>query len=120
MRPFKYTPKLSSGQFRSRITFQKKEGYYDDLGQYREGEWSDYESAWCMIKTIKGREYFEAAMSQSEKVYRFVVRYQNGVTSDMRIKYNGRIFDITEPPINDDELNETLTIIAKETGVSNG
>ncbi|MEM5633393.1 hypothetical protein AAHB55_08195 [Bacillus cereus] len=32
----------------------------------------------------------------------------------MKIKFKGRIFDITHPPINDGESNETLTIIAQE------
>ncbi|MES1054574.1 head-tail adaptor protein, partial [Bacillus thuringiensis] len=32
----------------------------------------------------------------------------------MRINMKGRIFGIIEPPMNDDEMYQTLTIIAKE------
>jgi SPP1 family predicted phage head-tail adaptor len=109
---------MNPGQFKNRISFEKLDGYEDALGQYRE-EWVQDVSVWCMIKTVQGREYFTAAASQSEKTYRFVIRYRSGINSTMRIKYNGRIFDI-DSVINDDELNKTLTIIAKETGVSNG
>ncbi|TYR75581.1 head-tail adaptor protein [Rossellomorea vietnamensis] len=117
MQPFKYTPNLNSGQLRHKIRFQKLEGVEDELGQYRES-WVDGESAWCMIKTMQGREYFAAAASQSENTYRFVIRYRPGIDSSMRVIYNGRTFNI-ESAINDDEMNKTLTLIAKEKGVSN-
>lgn len=118
MQPFKYNPNYNSGQFRHRITFQSLHSIVDDLGQVRGQEWQDVTSAWAMIKTVKGREYFQAAISQSEKTSRFVIRYQEGIETDMRILYDGRIFDITEPPINDDEMNKTITIIAVEKGDS--
>ena len=115
MQPFKYNPNNHSGQFRHRITFQKFiGGVKDELGQYSEGEWQDDISAWAMIKTLKGREYFQAAATQSEAVSRFVIHYRKGIDGSMRLKYDGRVFDIIEPPINDDEMNKTLTIIARE------
>lgn len=120
MQPFKYNPNFNSGQFRHRITFQKLQSIVDELGQVRGQEWRDFISAWAMIKTVKGREYFQAAISQSEKTSRFVIRYQEDIDTNMRIKYDGRIFDISEPPINDDEMDKTITIIAVEKGVSNG
>jgi SPP1 family predicted phage head-tail adaptor len=113
MQQFKYRQRINSGQFRNRITFQKLESYFDDLGQERTS-WVDTDSAWAMIRTVKGREYYEAAMANSEMTYRFVIHYREGITGDMKIKYDNRIFDIKEPPINDDEMNETLTIIATE------
>lgn len=67
-----------------------------------------------MIKTVKGSEYIEASASQATRVYRFVIPYTSGITEEMRINMKGRIFDIIEPPMNDDEMNRTLTIIAKE------
>lgn len=67
-----------------------------------------------MIKTVKGSEYIEASASQATRVYRFVIPYTSGITEEMRINMKGRIFDIIEPPMNDDEMYQTLTIIAKE------
>jgi SPP1 family predicted phage head-tail adaptor len=116
MQPYKYTPRLNSGQLRHKIRFQKLEGQEDELGQYRE-TWVDDASAWCMIKTMQGREYYAAAASQSENTYRFVMRYRPGIDSSMRIVYQGRIFNI-DSAINDDEMNRTLTLIAKEKGVN--
>lgn len=73
-----------------------------------------FKKAWAMIKTVKGSEYIEASASQATRVYRFVIPYTSGITEEMRINMKGRIFDIIEPPMNDDEMNRTLTIIAKE------
>jgi SPP1 family predicted phage head-tail adaptor len=114
MKPFKYNPNFHTGLFRNQITFQQKCSSKDELGQDVEGDWENTTTAWAMIKTLKGREYLQAAAANSESMSRFVIPYQTGINGSMRIVYEGRIFDIVEPPINDDELNKTLTIIARE------
>jgi SPP1 family predicted phage head-tail adaptor len=113
MQPYKYNPNFNSGSFRHRITFLKPETFEDEIGQ-EETEWVEFKKAWAMIKTVKGSEYVAAGAERATITYRFIIRYTKGITSDMRISYQGRIFDIIEPPINDDELNKTLTILAKE------
>jgi SPP1 family predicted phage head-tail adaptor len=113
MQPFKYNPNFNSGQFRHRITFQKYIETEDVLGQ-KEESWEDVTSVWSKIKTIKGKEYFQAGAAQTEIITRFIIRYREGISGSMRIKYEDRLFDIVDPPINDDELNKTLTIIARE------
>ncbi len=116
MRPFKYNPNNNGGSFRHRISFLKPIIIKDALGQetrtFENAE--EFTQAWAMIKTLKGSEYVAAASPQSSITYRFIIRYMAGLAVDMAIKYGDRLFDIIEPPINDDELNKTLTIIAKE------
>ena len=76
--------------------------------------WVDYRTVWAMIKTLQGREFIQAMAVQGERTVRFVIRYTTGITNDMKILYDGREFDIIAPPINDDEMNKTLTIMARE------
>ena len=116
MQPNKYNPNFHTGKFRHRISFQKPKIIRDELGQEEivEGEWETVASAWAMIKTLQGREYYAAASAQSERTSRFVIPYQRGIDSTMRIVYDNRIFDIEQPPINDDEMDKTLTIIVRE------
>lgn len=114
MQPFKYNPNNHSGLYRHRITFQRLATVKDQLGQETEGEWENVTNAWAMIKTLQGREYFAASQAQSERTSRFIIPYQRGIDGDMRIKYGNRTFDIVQPPINDDEMNKTLTIIVSE------
>jgi SPP1 family predicted phage head-tail adaptor len=113
MQPFKYNPNFNSGSFRHKIIFLAPQSVEDELGQ-SEINWVKYKSVWAMIRTVKGSEYIGASTEQGELIYRFVTHFTPGITRDMRIDFNGRIFDIIEPPINDDEMNKTLTILAKE------
>lgn len=114
IRPFQYKKPLNTGDFRNRIVIEQPVVIKDDLNQVIETSWEELKRAWAMIKTVKGSEYIEASASQATRVYRFVIPYTSGITEEMRINMKGRIFDIIEPPMNDDEMNQTLTIIAKE------
>lgn len=114
MRPFQYKKPLNTGDFRNRIIMEQPEVINDELNQVIETSWQELKKAWSMIKTVKGSEYIEASASQATRVYRFVIPYTSGITEEMRINMKGRIFDIIEPPMNDDEMYQTLTIIAKE------
>ncbi|MBE3570988.1 MAG: phage head closure protein [Bacillales bacterium] len=104
---------MNPSRLRHRITFQKFVSGTDQDGFPTES-WEDVKTVWSMVKTIQGREYYAAAAVQAENTVRFVVRYTKEIDSSMRIVYKGRIFEIVAPPINDDEANKTLTIIAKE------
>jgi SPP1 family predicted phage head-tail adaptor len=107
---------MNPGLFHHRITFQQ----YDENATNENGfpleedqRWQDVKTVWAMIKTLRGREYYEAATTQNENTVRFVIRYTTCINPDMRIKYKERTFEILSV-INDDERNITLTIIAKE------
>lgn len=113
MKQNKYNPNFHSGLFRNRIEIMRVETTEDELGNQVEVE-QIFRSAWAMIKTLKGSEYLKAAAVQATKIYRFVIHYTPGITNDMKVLYDGRTFDIIEPPTNDDEMDKTLTIIAKE------
>jgi SPP1 family predicted phage head-tail adaptor len=104
---------MNPGLFRHRITFQSFIETTNENG-FPVQDWTDVKTVWAMIKTVSGREYYQAASVQAENTVRFIIRYTKGITNDMRIVYDGRVFEIIAPPINDDERNITLTIIAKE------
>lgn len=112
MQPFKYKPNISSGNFRHRITIQYPVSTKDELNQTITS-WEDLKSVWADIKTLQGREYIAAAAAKAEKNSRFIIRYTHGIDETMRILFKGKIYDIVEPPINDDELDKTLTIIGR-------
>jgi SPP1 family predicted phage head-tail adaptor len=113
MKPFKYNPNHHSGRFNNKITFQHYTQTENDMGDTI-NEWTVHSERWAMIKTVQGKEFVQAASVQGERSVRFVIRYAKGLTNDMRIKYDGRMFEIIAPPINDDELNKTLTIMTRE------
>ncbi|WP_144561681.1 phage head closure protein [Bacillus mycoides] len=114
MRPFQYKKPLNTGDLRNRIIIEEPVSIKDELGQVIETSWKEFKKAWAMLKTVKGSEYIAASASQATRICRFVIPHTSGITEEMRINLKGRIFDIIEPPTNDDEIYQTLTIIAKE------
>ena len=109
----KYNPNFHTGLFRHRIQILEMVDVVDEIGNQKE-EPREFKKAWAMIKTLKGSEYLRASAVRAERVYRFIIHYTPGITNKMIVKYDNRLFDIIEPPINDDEMNRTLTIIARE------
>lgn len=106
-------PKRQTNRLKHKITFVEITIIKDELLQEIESE-VEYATVWADIKTMHGKEYFAAAAVQAERTSRFIIRYRDDIKTTMKINYNNRIFDIIEPPINDNEKNVTLTIIAKE------
>lgn len=113
MKEFLKVMTMNPAKMNKRITFQEYVSGTDADGFPIEA-WQDVKTVWAMVKTMQGREFYQAAAVQAENTSRFVIRYTTGINSSMRIKYGERIFEISAPPINDDEKNVTMTIIAKE------
>lgn len=111
---------MNSGLFRHRITFQKYDPDATNENGFplpEEQRYADVKSVWAMIKTLSDRgssyEFYEAATTHAKNTNSFVIRYTDGINNDMRIKYKSRYFEILSG-INDNEMNKTLTIVARE------
>jgi len=84
----------------------------DGQGGFTEA-WSTFLTVWCSIEPVKGYEKFQAAQMETPISHKIMMRYQNGITTAMRILWGTRIFDIKEV-INIDEDNAFLRITAIE------
>ncbi|MFE4525439.1 phage head closure protein [Cytobacillus firmus] len=107
---------MNPAQFRHRITFQSGGAAVDSDGfpiPEKDAPFIDVVTVWAMNKTVSGREYVQAAATQNERVVRWVIRHRTGLSEDMRVLFEGRIFEI-EAILSDDELKKTLTIVCKE------
>lgn len=117
MQPFKYRSRINSGLFRHYINIQQMSSGTNENG-FPEEKWTDFKDAWAMLKTPNDKssnvEFYSAASTYAKNTMTFVIRYTEGIDSDMRIKYKGRFYEIAAPPINDNGLDETLTIIGRE------
>jgi SPP1 family predicted phage head-tail adaptor len=103
---------MKAGELRYRIIVQKRSITRDEEGDINE-TWSDVVTTWASIKPIQGREYFSALAVNAEKNIRFVIRYRLGITQEMRILYNGQIFDI-QSIVDIEERHRELEIVCKE------
>ena len=77
---------MNPAQLRHRIKFQVQ-----DLEQDKE-IWNDVLTTWANINPISGREYYQAETVNSDLTHKIRLRYRKGITPDMRVIYNNRIF----------------------------
>ena len=107
---------IDPGKMRHRITFQQFTGEQDSFGdplQADDDNWVDVVSPWAAIDPVSGREFYAAEQSQSEVSHKIRCRYYPGLTTDMRIKYGKRIFQIASI-IDWEERHQSLLIMCKE------
>lgn len=76
-----------------RITIQQRSNSVSSNG-FETESWTDYKTVWAGVSNLFGREFYAAATVQAENTVKFTIRYLSGITSDMRIVFQGRYFDI--------------------------
>lgn len=107
---------IDPGKMRHRITVQQFNDQVDTHGDIRDDEdtnWSAFTTVWAAIDPISGREFYAAEQSQSQVTHKIRCRYFPGLTTEMRISYSGRIFEIVSA-IDWEERHESYLIMAKE------
>ncbi|APM39854.1 phage head closure protein [Clostridium kluyveri] len=85
---------MRTEELRHKITLQKLTTSTNENG-FEEEVWEDYLAVWASVSNLYGREYFGAAAVQAEKTVKFAIRYLAGISSDMRILFEGIKYNIT-------------------------
>ena len=68
---------------------------------------------WACVAPMNGREYAEAQKIRAETTYNITTRYVENIESNMKILYNGKIFDIVSI-LDVGGLKRELKIVASE------
>lgn len=76
-------------------------------------KWLTTDREWASISPLRGRERIEAKKVQSKVTHRIVMRYVGGLTTENRLSWNSRVFNI-EAVLNKGERNVELEIEAVE------
>ena len=82
------------GKLDRRILIQLKETETVASNEEFEKGWSEYSQCWARVDEKSGGEYYRDDKLTAVTVADFFVRYQRGITEDMRIVYNGRYYGI--------------------------
>lgn len=103
---------MDCGKLNKRITIQTISITRDTDGAELKG-WTDFASVWASIQPLTGKEYFDASQSIDNVVNsKITIRYRAGIKPDMRIMYNGVVYEITSI-INPNENNQYLLLMCK-------
>lgn len=70
-------------------------------------------AVWASVTPMTGREYAESQKIRAETTYRITTRFFQNITTDMKILYEGKTFDIVSA-LNIEERNVELQIICSE------
>ena len=115
MKPNKYNYNNQSGMYRNKIMLRQRFIELDEMMQEIE-TYNDYGTFWAMVKTSNSREQIEGGQESTEIQKRYVIKYSkrldefiNAEKTTFEIIHNGITFDVKEA-INDNDLNETVTI----------
>ena len=87
---------MRSGMLRHRVTLQRFQQGQDAYGGPVK-TWEDVAIVWASLEAMSGREFFASQQAQSEVTQRIRIRYRAGVTADMRVIHNGKVFNIVAP-----------------------
>jgi len=103
---------MRAGKLSHPVTIQRDAGVVNSSGQVIPN-WVTYAERRAGIRPLSGREYMQAQSLGAEVTHEVAIRYDQGVTSGMRVLHNGRILEI-ESVMNIDEKNIDMILMCKE------
>ena len=103
---------MKIGELRHRITFEKEVKVPDGYKGFVV-TWQAVCVVWASVEPLSGREYFYAHQVKAEVTHRIRIRYNEKVTTEMRIKHRDRYLEI-ESIIDLKERREFQEILARE------
>lgn len=104
---------MEAGKLNKRITIQKLLPKTALSGQ-QTGEWVDVCTVWAQVKCTSPRSINDDGVVQHEATYKFFIRKRKGITAQMRVLWDDRIFNLVGPPVDWADERTGLTLIAKE------
>ena len=103
---------MISGRLNHKIVIEQRTETKNTLGEDIT-TWTTYKWTWAQVSPLSGKEYLSNNELQSSVTGRVSMRYLAGVTTDMRINWNDRMFDIISI-INTEERNRELILMVEE------
>lgn len=103
--------RISPGELDKRIAIQFATPTQGDTGEVTDS-WSTYAERWAAMDIPSGKEFFAAETLISENTVLFRLYYTAGVTTKMRVSWDGRLFDIESAPA--DQRNNVLVLVCVE------
>ncbi len=99
--------------YRYKIDFIQRVDGYDDYGEQID-TWTNFKTGiWASYEPLLGNEFFTAQTIDNKVEAKFNMRFVPGITSEMRIRHNGDVYEIIGPPIDVKGLNRELLCYCK-------
>lgn len=84
---------MRAGDLDRRVTIQQRTDTQDSYGEPI-AAWADLAEVWAQVTPVRGVERLTAEQLTSDVTTRFRIRYRAGITEQMRLSYEGRVYQI--------------------------
>lgn len=84
---------MTIGDLRKQVTIQVESPTTDNAGGYALA-WTNLATLWAEIVPVSGQKIYAAEHLEGHITHQITMRYYAGVTTDMRLLYNSRVFNI--------------------------
>jgi len=101
-----------AASLRHQVTIQTVSRTEDGQGGFTE-TWTNGESVWASIETLKAYQRFQAMQMQTPMTHKLVVRYRRDLSTLNRLLFGDRVFTVKEV-INVDMKNRFLELKVEE------
>ena len=85
---------MRAGRLNQRITILERTLVQDEYGA-KTPEWSELTTVWATLTNITGNELWANEQVLNSSSIAFRIRYQAGITKEMRLLHNGTTYQIT-------------------------
>lgn len=103
---------MRSGELRHRLMFKGPTNTADGMGGITKS-WGSAFTIWGSIDPLKGKEFYESQLINSEITGKIKVRYRDDIDPTMQVYFGDRTFKILSI-INPGERNMELNLMVKE------
>ena len=106
---------IRAGKYNKSVILQRRDYEKERKSGYGSSGpfWKKFAEVRASVEPLQGREYFSGPFQMGENIVRVRIRYIEGVTRKMRIKYGNRVFDIYSV-IDSMESHRELQLMCKE------
>lgn len=106
---------IISGKLRQVITYRVKTQTVDEYGGPVE-TWADFATVRASVAPLIGKDMLSSMAAQSTAEMRINHRYIAGVTSAMRIVWEGSEYEVVGEPANVHGLSREIEVMARKIG----
>ena len=82
------------GKLRHKVDLQSETASQNSFGEESK-VWTTDESIFAQVEPLRGQQLLQYQQINSELTHRIIIRYTSNATSEKRIKWGSRIFDIS-------------------------
>jgi SPP1 family predicted phage head-tail adaptor len=106
---------MKAGQLDRPILIESRGTSRNSIGETI-STWGVWAKCFARFEPQSGGESFEATQRTASQVAKFTIRYRAGMTPQMRIKYDGRAWDILDIASPDRRVSLVITAVCREVG----